>query len=191
MSKEQPLWHKLYFHPLYIDLARAVGYVGFPVCELAERLRPLARQHGAKRLSAAFADVLSFAGNRVMLSEKARRLCSQLLGPPPEEWDRFYRHPDGQPKERPPGRETPPVIPEREIDPITDGLRILAPSQLEDMLKDARRKRTSKLEHIADLARQQVPRVESEMLRRGMEIPEEPRPAEEAPKKRTGKKKAS
>jgi hypothetical protein len=190
MSKEQPLAHRLYFSPMYTELARAVGYAGFPVCDLAERLRPLTRQYGAGQLSTAFYEVLSFAGNRVMLSPKARGLCFGLLGPPPEKRQAFWErvHPD----RRPEGWDAPPEkAPDREIDPITDGLRTLTATQLRDRLDSARRHRRSRVQHIADLAKEQVPRVESEMLRRGMDVPETEEPAEEGaekpPRKAAGK----
>ena len=176
MSKAQPLWHRLHYDPLLTELARRVGYVGFPVHQLAEKLRDLAKQHGARKLSAALLETMSLVGNRVMLNEATRRLCWQLLGPPPEKWDSFYRNPDGSPTPRPPGKESPPVIPEREIDPITDGLRALTVTQLDSMLRQAWANRTSAKQHVADLAREQIPRIESELLRRGEEIPEEPSP---------------
>jgi len=38
---------------------------------------------------------------KVQLNYDVRNLCWQLLGPPPEKEDSFYRHFDGTPMERP------------------------------------------------------------------------------------------
>jgi hypothetical protein len=43
----------------------------------------------------------------VAFRTQVRRLAFQLLGPPPEQEDAFWRHPDGTPMERP-RRENPP-----------------------------------------------------------------------------------
>jgi hypothetical protein len=106
-----------------------------------------------------------------MLGEAARRYC-WLFGPPPEKWNSFYRNLDGTPLPRPPGRETPTHIPEHEIDPITQGLRMLTVTQLVKLLRKAHR---NTIKHLDDLCREQIQCVESEMDRRGMEIPEAPK----------------
>jgi len=89
---------------------------------------------------------------------------------------------------RPEGRETPPVIPDREIDQITDGLRSLTVTQLDSMLRQAWASQRSDKQHVADLAREQIPRIESEMLRRGEEIPQEPKESPQAEPKSRKKK---
>ncbi len=82
---------------------------------------------------------------------------------------------------------------EREIDPITDGLRMLTYTDLIERLQKARRTRDEggNSTHLRENALETIPRVESEMVRRGMEIPPEPtteraqakKPARKATKK--------
>src|SRR5205085_2082996 len=129
---------KLAFWPHYLAIARAIGYVGFPARELAERLKGLIPEHGAKKLSAALFEVATFAGNRVMLNEKARPLCWQVLGPPPEKWDGFYRYSNGTPMPRPPGKEQPPLIPSGGPDPLMESLYRLTHADLSERLQTAR-----------------------------------------------------
>lgn len=191
--KTQSIGMKFAFDKLYSSLGRTIYYTGFPFHELAARVRDLIEQYGAKEVAAALNEMATFEGWRVMLNKQARTSAFQLLGPPPEKWDRFYRHYDGTPAPRPPGRETPPVIPPPEIDPILDGLVRLAAVDLERIMKEARTKRHAKKQHEADLAREQLPRIASEMVRRGIavppDIPEEPSP--EPKKPRRAKKAAS
>jgi hypothetical protein len=80
------------------------------------------------------------------------------------------------------------VIPPPEPDPILDGLVCLSAVDLEKLLTAAPKKRSSKKLHEADLAEEQIPRIESEMVRRGMEIPRPSEKFPEKPKKRTRKK---
>lgn len=91
MAKEQPLWHRLYTVPVLTAVAKLVGYVGFPVRELAQKTSALRKEFKGYELAAAFQELLTFAGNRVMLNEHARDLCWQLLGPPPEKWESWVR----------------------------------------------------------------------------------------------------
>jgi hypothetical protein len=91
---------------------------------------------------------------------------------------------------RPPGRESPPAIPEREIDPITDGLRLLTYTQLVEMLQKARRiaAGSGNTSHLRELSLEQIPCLESEMIRRGMDVPPV-EPVKEDKRKKSGKKK--
>lgn len=179
MSKEQPLSLKLYFDPSFTDLVRIVGYVGFPFRELAEKVKPLIQQYGIKRVSLAITETLSFAGWRVMLNEQTRPRVP-FIGPPPETWDAYYRHIDGSPRPRPPGRETPPVIPDQVPDPFLQEIVHLTVADLIECLQAARRKKNG-MEDVAGL--------ESELIRRGSEIPPEVPPKPEVIGKRRTRKK--
>lgn len=92
MRSEKPLWFRLYFDDCYAVVARAVGYAGCPYRELQEKLTPLTEQFGRGRVEAAVRELLTIKGPRtpdpkplsgVKLRAEARKLCWQLLGPPP------------------------------------------------------------------------------------------------------------
>jgi hypothetical protein len=175
MANEKSLGMRLYTDALLTEVARTVGYVGFPARELATHLSELARRFGAHRLAAALSEIATFAGNRVMLKPQPRKLCWGLLGPPPERWNDWYTHPDGTPRERPPGREKPPEIPPGGPDPLMEGLARLMHGELETRLRNSRQGGD----------RTEATAVASEMLRRGMDVPpEEP----EKPKRQRRKK---
>jgi hypothetical protein len=88
VSKQPPLSARLYFQePLY-GLARIVGYQGLPVPRLKEEARPLLEKYGKERMERAAAEVVwvdtSTDPPTARLQEGVRKLCRQLLGPPPE-----------------------------------------------------------------------------------------------------------
>jgi hypothetical protein len=184
MATEKSLGLRLYTDALLTELARTVGYVGFPTRELATHVGELARRHGARRLAAALAEVATFAGNRVMLKPQPRKLCWGLLGPPPERWSEWYTHPDGTPRERPPGREKPPEIPEGGPDSLMEGLARLTHGELQARLMTARKAAQGPKGNLTEATA-----VASEMLRRGMDLPpEEPEKPAEKPKRQRRKK---
>jgi hypothetical protein len=93
MHKEPPLWQRLYFDPAYAEICRAVGYRGCLYRELAGRLQPIEDQYGQQRVEAATMQLLTYEGQysctprplaHVELRTEVRKLCWQLLGPPPE-----------------------------------------------------------------------------------------------------------
>lgn len=93
MSKEQPLWHKIYFVPVYTEVCRAVGYAGITYRELAEQIETLARRFGKEKVQSAVVHLTTYPGQftvnppplaQVQLRQEARKACWQLLGPPPE-----------------------------------------------------------------------------------------------------------
>lgn len=162
MGKES-LSMRVYNDHLYTTICRAVGYVGFPFRELAAKMKPLVEQHGAKKVSEALVDLVVHTGWRTMLSPQARKACWGLLGPPPEKWDTFYTTWDGKPTPRPPHHQMPPAIPPPQPDPFLDALVRLVYTELSDRLKDARMRK--------DVGELQA--IESEMIRRGMDLPSE------------------
>lgn len=191
MANEAPLHRRVYEDRLYAAICRAVHYTGFPFRELAERMRPLVAAYGARKVAAALSALVTHQGWRTMLNPQARKACWGLLGPPPEKWDEFYLTWDGKPLPRPAHHQVPPVIPEREIEPILDALTRLTATQLDIKLRECRAALRKKVpEHERQLALETIPRVESEMVRRGEDIPPEApeAPAEEKPK-RTRKRK--
>jgi hypothetical protein len=171
MAKSEPLVQRIYFDKLYTEICRAVGYVGFPFRELAERMQETVKAHGAAKVAAALRELLTHAGQRTMPLPEARKWCGQLLGPPPEKWDEFYRGLDGKPMKRPPGKETVPVIPPAEHDPFIAEFCRLADDELKSELWLAQRG--------SDTAKIQA--LESELIRRGVELPERPAEVEKAP----------
>jgi hypothetical protein len=93
MSKDQPLWHRLYFDAAYTEVARLIGYAGFQYRELADKLEPLYRRFGKAKVESVVYHLTVFDGQmtvkppplgQVMLRPDVRKLCWQLLGPPPE-----------------------------------------------------------------------------------------------------------
>lgn len=95
MSKDKPLYLRLYGEPAYFELARAVGYAGCTYRELGAAMQAIADRIGISLhvVRAASADLVTyegqFAGNprpltTVELRPEVRRLCTQLLGLPPE-----------------------------------------------------------------------------------------------------------
>jgi hypothetical protein len=109
MKRKMPLWQRLYVDPVYTEVARAIGYRRFRQAEAESRLAPLLNQFGKERVAAASRELLTlvFKGEykrsgcqrdaEVCLTEEARNLCFQLLGPAPEHpaFKAFY--PAGKP----------------------------------------------------------------------------------------------
>jgi hypothetical protein len=88
MNRE-PLAFRLYFQPAYYELARAVSYGGVRTPDLKPALEELSKQHGAGDVRRAFYELLveEEQTGLTVLRQHVRRLCSQLLGPPPESPD--------------------------------------------------------------------------------------------------------
>jgi hypothetical protein len=88
VPREQPLWYRLYYLPQYYELARILGYDALPVAEAAARARPLLERFGKETMDRVSRDMVhlddSASPPTARLSDEARRLCRQLLGPPPD-----------------------------------------------------------------------------------------------------------
>ncbi len=183
MSKES-LVTRIHADHLYWHICKAIHYVGFPFRELAARMKPLVDQHGSRKVSQALAELAVHVGWRTMLSPQARKACFAVLGPAPEQWGWYYTDGLGNPTPRLPEHETPPVIPEREIDPILDSLTRLTAMELDMKLRQSRSNLLKKAPELEQqLARETIPRVESEMLRLGQDIPPEEKPVNRTRKK--------
>ena len=100
MKGEQPLWWRIYFDPAYTAVCRAVTYTGITYRRMTELIEDLGKIHGKPRIESAFYHCVQFEGQHtvnpkplahVMLRTEVRKLCWQLLGPPPERWDDVYR----------------------------------------------------------------------------------------------------
>ena len=165
MAKE-PLVMSIYFDAAFTALARAIQYVGFPARELADRVRPLTQQYGIQKISQALTALATFEGNRVMLNKEARPKCGQLLGPPPEKQLDYWQ--DVKPECRPAGWNQIPDVPLGGPDQMMESLYRLTPPDLNVRFCQARRK----VQHRGkDDDRIEMIAVESELLRRGMELP--------------------
>ena len=164
MAKE-PLVMRIYFEAVYTDLARAVNYLGYPARSLADHVRPLTQKYGVKKVSEALIALCTFEGNRVMLNREARPRCGQLLGPPPERQLDYWQ--DVKTECRQKGWDDVPEIPKGGSDPLMEGLYRLGPADLNVRFCQARRK----VQHRGkDEDRVEMIAVESEMLRRGMDL---------------------
>ena len=106
MKRDLPLLDRLYQEPLLQEICRFVGYFGTTFRELQRKLELLGEAYGKRRAESASWHLCSFEGQntvkpaplaKVELRSDVRRYCFQLLGPPPEQWDQFYRNADGTP----------------------------------------------------------------------------------------------
>lgn len=90
-AKRKPLYARLYFDPLYIELARFIGYDGKPIAEAMQFVLQLEKKYGRDKVIEAREALSSAEGKQeslvVRLTAEARRLAWQLLGPPPEPAD--------------------------------------------------------------------------------------------------------
>lgn len=88
MAKEQPLWLRLYFDPVYTEVVRLVGYGGFPEDEVEKRIEPLVQRFGHGEVESALWRLTTYrkpeCGPTVRLGLDVKPLCWQLLGPPRE-----------------------------------------------------------------------------------------------------------
>jgi hypothetical protein len=93
MPKERPLWYKLYFDEVYTEIARIIGYRGTTYRTMMKALEPLESRFGKQRVQSAAYHIVTYEGQMtcnpkplasVNLRPDVRRLCWQLLGPPPE-----------------------------------------------------------------------------------------------------------
>ncbi|MFO0967860.1 MAG: hypothetical protein U0793_20040 [Gemmataceae bacterium] len=93
MEKERPLWHKVYFEPVYTAVAREIGYRGCLYRELLQKIEALGQQFDKDKIEAAVYRLATFEGQmtanpnpeaEVKFREEARKIMWQLLGPPPE-----------------------------------------------------------------------------------------------------------
>jgi hypothetical protein len=89
MAKVRPLYLRLYSEPHLIALVRLIGYQGLAIPEARERLKELNAQYGQEKMKAAAREVIAVDTSQdppvAQLTETARRLAWQLLGPPPEQ----------------------------------------------------------------------------------------------------------
>jgi hypothetical protein len=86
MPKRQPLWKRLYREPALFDLARAIGYDVLALEEARVRAKPLAEKYGKAVMEQASKEIVCIDTSTnpptVRLTDEARRICWQLLGPP-------------------------------------------------------------------------------------------------------------
>lgn len=107
VNKQSPLWEKLYFDAVYVEIARLIGYQGTTYRDMLKLLEPLEEKFGKQRVRSAAYHVVTFEGQmtcnpkplaEVKLRENVRKLCWQLLGPPPESEAAFFKDAVGSPK---------------------------------------------------------------------------------------------
>jgi hypothetical protein len=88
MAREQPLSVRLYFQPHLYELVRAIGYQGLPVPAAKEKVRALAEKYGKDKMRAGSRELVRIDPSTdpptARLKDDVRKLCWQLLGPPPE-----------------------------------------------------------------------------------------------------------
>jgi hypothetical protein len=93
MTKQKPLWERLYQEPAFYELAREVGYAGCTYCQLCEHIEDLGKLHGKQRVESASYHLFTFEGDgtvnpkplaKVSLRQHVRKIVHHLLGPDPE-----------------------------------------------------------------------------------------------------------
>lgn len=79
--------------PMHQAVIQLVGYLGVAYPIGLDDAVDLHRRFGKDKVLAAAKELLDFDADAKIASLKpgVRRLCRGLLGPPPEEWDEFYR----------------------------------------------------------------------------------------------------
>jgi hypothetical protein len=86
--RKGPLVNRLYFQPALYQLARTIGYRVLSVPAEKELIKPLAERYGKERMLAAARDIVHIDSSTdpptARLTDEVRRLCWQLLGPPPK-----------------------------------------------------------------------------------------------------------
>lgn len=152
------MYLRLYFDPVFTELARFIGYGGRPLQEVQPFIRSLGEKYGQARVQEAGDAVTVIEGRgepyTVRLSNAVRKCAYQLLGPPP-----------ATPTETP----TAPIAAEPPADAT---LTRLNKRQLRCRLRDAR----ARLEHngkrsfVGKQAKKEIAAVEAEMSRRSMAI---------------------
>ena len=186
---------KIHKEELYWSVVKLVGYGAFPFRELASRMKPLVEKHGAKKVSSALCELCSHVGWLTRLNPEGRKAAWGVLGPAPEQWEWFYTDGLGNPTPRPEHHKEPPIILELQPDPILDGLTRLTATELDMKLRLCRTSLKKEVpDHERQLCKETIPRVESEMVRRGEDVPPEekdkPKTEDTPKKKRTKKEKA-
>lgn len=118
MEKEKPLWHRIYYSPVYTEIARIVGYSGITYRDLMDKLEPLRKQFGGQAVDSAVFNLATYEGDttcnvkplaHVRLRDEARHLCWQLLGPPLEKQEAFSVNVADTPDESKPASPPPPA----------------------------------------------------------------------------------
>lgn len=130
MKTAMPLWQRLYQDEVYTEVCRLIGYLGCQYRDLWQKLKPAIGKHGQQKVESATAHLLTYDKQftvnppplaHVELRANVRRLCIQLLGPPPEMWDEFYANvinpPPNPYKQRPTGRVAEKPKPQEEVKP--------------------------------------------------------------------------
>ena len=81
---------RLYFDPAYTEMARAIGYAGVSLPEARKKIDTLAKRFDKEKLVTVIEEIARIEGPKdpneegaVYLTDEAKKLCWQLLGPPP------------------------------------------------------------------------------------------------------------
>ena len=118
MAKDQ-LVLRLYFEPQLYELARLVNYGGIRDRDLEPGIKELSGRYGGDRVAQALFELTTKdeKSGVITLRPHVRKLCWQLLGPPPEhpEYARYYETNKRNPPEnhQPPKAEEPSPAPRK------------------------------------------------------------------------------
>src|SRR5438309_643497 len=88
-KKQAPLYMRMYFQEIYIELVRFIGYGGKHLDEARSFVRDLAAKHGREKAMEVGEEVVIIDQESkppmVHLKNEVRKLAFQMLGPPPAE----------------------------------------------------------------------------------------------------------
>lgn len=119
MNKQRPLSARLYEQPQLFELARIIGYTGMPLTDAQKAIEPLAKKYGKEVMAAAAEEIVRIDTTTnsptARLTDQARKLCWQLLGPPPEHpWFDLWKKPEPLPNSWDKPKEPPAAEPKSE-----------------------------------------------------------------------------
>jgi hypothetical protein len=89
-KREDPLYMRINRQPVLYELARAVSYGGRKSGELRDVMAGMAKKYGSGPVALAFSE-LTMTDTATMLTvlrPEVRKVCRQIMGPPPE--DPYY-----------------------------------------------------------------------------------------------------
>jgi hypothetical protein len=90
--KEQPLARRVLTDPAFHDIIKLVGYQGVKMPIGETDYKRLVETYGRERISKASEDLVDIDAEKKIATLKVdvRKYCTAILGPAPEDWDRFY-----------------------------------------------------------------------------------------------------
>lgn len=113
--RKEPLYARINREPALDELARAVNYGGCSAGSLREEMAELSQRYGSDAVALAFSELTMTdpTTQLTILKPHVRKLCSQIMGPPPEDpyYQRYWEGRTPPASHRPPRDEATPSEP--------------------------------------------------------------------------------